>query len=199
MFTYRARRIGTTTFAAMLSIAVLSACVQAGDETTTPEISPSVAAPASSPAPVVRKLGPAGYGELRLGQSEAEAMATGVITKVVGDAAEGQGCWRQAHLPGSPSTGPDELPGLALFSDKLGLAAIYAYPGVETPEGVTVGTTVDEVRRIYPSWKIVSDEGTQDGRGYADVPGGQAVYRIVTEDGKVSQLALQLKNQDCYE
>ncbi len=44
------------------------------------------------------------------------------------------------------------------------------------------------------------DRPQADGRGYVNVPGNQAaVYRIVTENGKVTELTLQLHSQSCYE
>lgn len=43
-------------------------------------------------------------------------------------------------------------------------------------------------------------EKRADGRGYADVPGNaKATYRIFTRNGKVTEITLQDKHQNCYE
>lgn len=60
------------------------------------------------------------------------------------------------------------------------------------------------MKQAYPSWRNVSDsQGATEGdhgRGLVPVPGNAAaVLRIALPDGKVVSLAIQLKNQDCYE
>ena len=53
--------------------------------------------------------------------------------------------------------------------------------------------------RTYPDWQPV-DQGQQDDRGYATVPGNAgAISRIETLGGKVTSLTLQLLHQGCYE
>ncbi|MEU8000151.1 hypothetical protein AB0B66_03090 [Catellatospora sp. NPDC049111] len=195
MRTHLARPAGALA-AAILSAVLLAACDTGA---ATGPAAASSAAPATSTAPTRPAgevpLGPAGYGALRLGMTPAQAAATKLITTPAG---EKTGCWTYAHLIGSGKTGQDDIDGRLFFSEKLGLAAIYAYPGVETPEGITVGSAVDEVRRAYPSWEAVGGEA--EGRGYVKVPGNDAaVYRIEVDKGKVIQLSLQLGNQDCYE
>ncbi|WP_155374237.1 hypothetical protein [Catellatospora vulcania] len=201
--------------AGALAVAALSAVLLGACGTTTPPATPPAArsaaatpaasAPATTPAPATSPapsppagalvLGPTGYGALRLGMTPAQAAATKLITPLAG---RQDGCWRYAHLKGSPATGEDDIAGRLFFSAKLGLAAVYAYPGIKTPEGITVGSTLAELRRTYPSWEAVGGEA--EGRGYVTVPGNaEAVYRIETGSGKVVQLSLQLAGQDCYE
>jgi hypothetical protein len=68
-------------------------------------------------------------------------------------------------------------------------------------EGIHLGSSQAELYRAYPSWKNASEpQPFADGRGLVPVPGNSAAYyRIVKYKGKVVQLTLQLKNQDCYE
>lgn len=207
MFTHLSRPAGTLA-AAVLAAALLGACdtgTAPAPATTGTSAAPAASAVPSTPAPATSSapatpaakliLGPTGYGALQLGMTPAQAAATKLITAPAGRT---DGCWRYAHLNGSPATGQSDIDGRLFFSATLGLAAIYAYPGVKTPEGITVGSTIDEVLRAYPSWKTV--HGDSEGRGYVRVPGNdKAAYRIEVGGGKVTQLSLQLDNQDCYE
>ncbi|WP_144121900.1 hypothetical protein [Catellatospora sichuanensis] len=192
--------------AAVLAAVLLGACGSgtgtgpsanpAGTPAATTPAAPSTSASPVPPPPAdALLLGPTGYGRLRLGMTQAQAAATKLITPLAG---KQSGCYRYAHLVGSPATGEHDIAGRLFFSETLGLAAIYAYSGVKTPEGITVGSTFDELRRAYPSWESVS--GDKDGRGYVRVPGNaEAIYRIEVGAGKVIQLSVQLLNQDCYE
>lgn len=149
---------------------------------------------ASSAAPVAVTLGPAGYGELKLGMTPEQAQATGLISEPAGSA--GTACGRYAYLKGAASNGTE---GRLFFSKRLGLAAIYGYAGISTPEGVGVGASYGQLHAAYPEWKPV-DGGEHDGRGLVAVPGNPAaVYRIEVYGGRVVQVAVQAKDQDCYE
>jgi hypothetical protein len=100
-------------------------------------------------------------------------------------------CLWRSRLSGAPAG-----KGTVLYSDTFGVATIDAYAGVRTPEGITIGSSLAEVGQAYPGWQ--GDSHVQ--RGYAPVPGNsQLVYRIAWADGKVAELALQYRHQDCYE
>lgn len=92
-----------------------------------------------------------------------------------------------------------DVSGMLVFSQNTGrLVAIYAYPGVKTPQGIGVGSTYDEVHAAYPAWKPIGPDPTS-GRGGVVVPGNpDASYRIVVLDDRVTQLSLD-SHQDCYE
>ncbi|MEV6971245.1 hypothetical protein AB0M47_39725 [Hamadaea sp. NPDC051192] len=174
-------------FRRVLSLLVIALPVAA----CTPAAGP---ASTSSSAAVAVTLGPAGYGELKLGMTPDQAKATGLISEPAGSA--GTACGRYAYLKGAASNGTE---GRLYFSKKLGLAAIYGYAGLGTPEGVAVGTSYGKLHEAYPGWKPVGG-GERDGRGQIAVPGNPAaVYRIEVYGGRVVQLAVQVKNQDCYE
>ncbi|MFD0595212.1 hypothetical protein ACFQZ4_24960 [Catellatospora coxensis] len=158
-------------------------------------MTPSIA---HSPAKLV--LGPLGYGDLRLGQNPAEALATGLVD-ANGKIDDSMTCDSSAVLTGTPAPEDEyDVDGKLFFSKRLGLAAIYAMPGVETPEGLRLGMTYDELIAIYPSWESVVEPDRPIGRGYVDVPGNPAArYRIEMGHTSVIQISLQLRNQDCYE
>jgi hypothetical protein len=96
----------------------------------------------------------------------------------------------------------DSHTGALVFSSLTGrLVAIYAYPGVRTPEGIEVGSSYAELHRIYPSWQGVGGrEPTVNGRGAVAVPGNpKAHYRIEIGRGKVLQLSVESNGGGCYE
>src|SRR5262245_60384457 len=138
-----------------------------------------------------RVFGPTGLGGLQLGMTIAQAKQTRLIGPVPSPPAEG--CVTAEMLAGQPGQG---LPGL-FFSPTLGLAAIYAYPGVKTLEGIGLGSTLAQVTTVYPSWQGLDGNA---GHGWVSVPGSEtAVYRIDIRNGLVDQLDIQLTAQDCYE
>jgi hypothetical protein len=119
-----------------------------------------------------------------------QAQATGLVTKFTGNL--GEGCSGNAHLRAAPAAN-------VLYSPSLGVEVIEAYPGVRTPEGIKIGSSRAAVRKAYPEWHPVAEEDQNaDGRGYGNAS-GNAVYRIATVDGKVAEITLQYKNQNCYE
>ncbi|WP_158510590.1 hypothetical protein [Actinoplanes friuliensis] len=169
-----------------------------------PSKSPSKSPPGSSPTSSSPKsrptvLGPNGLGALKLGMSQKEAEATGVLTAFKGKINEG--CNQPAHVRYASGINPGS-DGMVYYSPGvLGIQIIDAYTGVRTPEGITLGSSAKAMRRAYPDWRNATEEDpTADGRGYAEVAGnGKARYRIVTANGLVVELTLQWVNQNCYE
>ncbi len=173
----------------------LAACTSAGSvsassssaSTTTPVNTPTPSAAATG-GPLV--LGPNGLGPLLLGMSIDDAKGTGLVDHID---APNQGCVN--GLLTGEHTKPEEA---ALFvSAQFGVAAIYAYGDIATPEGITLGSTYEQVHAAYPAWQGI--DGKQ-GHGLVVVPSNpNAKYRIDISGGHVVELDIQLTDQDCYE
>ena len=137
-------------------------------------------------------LGPDGLGALKIGQSTTQAYATGDISKPIGPAA----CVVYARLAGSGSfVGTEDPTGLVVFG-KHGIAAIYAYGTMATPQGIRLGSTAAEVRRAYPNGVLNTDT---DRMNVAANAAGTTEYRIVVQNDKVVELAIQARPNGCYE
>ncbi|MEV0719430.1 hypothetical protein [Asanoa sp. NPDC050611] len=151
---------------------------------SSPPTSPVAPDPEGNDAPI---LGHEGYGALKIGMSVRQAEATGLVTTF-----DDSGC-RGAHLRDAGS----KAAGGVLWSPRYGIVSIAAWKGVETPEGVGVGTSAAELQRIYPNWEIVDTNGDFV-RGWVTLT-KDTRYRITTDGGKVNSVTLQHTHQDCYE
>jgi hypothetical protein len=154
---------------------------------------PTPAAPSSvAAAPLV--LGPAGIGALRLGMTREQAEATG-LTKPFKHADETNCAWTTT-LVDAPAT--DTTAGTVLASDTFGVAAIFAYGSIGTPEHVKLGSTSVEITKAYPGASL---KGSSDhGNVFAKVPGnGSASYRFELLNATVTEVALLLNDQNCTE
>ncbi|GGN74263.1 hypothetical protein GCM10010112_44220 [Actinoplanes lobatus] len=185
--------------AAPVGAAVPTTAATSASPTTAASPSASKSSAPAKAAALV--LGPDGLGALELGMTRAEALATGkVVKQSASTLAEWQevneGCVPEFRLKGSQSES-----GWVWYQGIDGLAAIPAPKGVATPEGIKVGSTLDDVRRAYP--KAVDEQFLEDtGRVMAKAPGNrQTVYRIQIDGDsrKVTSLTLQLTFQECYE
>lgn len=159
-----------------------------------PALPPIVPTPPATPtaAPSLSKvvLGSSGFGVLKLGMTAAQAQATHLVGTA--SLAPGQTC-PTGRLLAAPSGGTPSL----FYSPSLGLAAIYAYPGITTPVGIKVGSTLAQLQQAYPTWRGLQGD---DGVGYVAAPGSTtSEYRIAVSNGHVIELAIQLNNEDCYE
>ncbi|MFF4618365.1 hypothetical protein [Nonomuraea jabiensis] len=133
-------------------------------------------------------LGPNGFGGLKLGMPLTRAKATGTITKKIDGGADGCSGWDLKKYP----TGKDDV-GLYI-SPKLGVAAFFAPKAAKTPEGVAIGTSTSQLKKIYPHLK-------QDAHGFwvTTVPGNKkAYYSFTVLHGKVKEYGMALKKQDCF-
>ncbi|MEU6427291.1 hypothetical protein ABZ860_15480 [Microbispora sp. NPDC046973] len=180
--TSRAVRLGRSAMATALAVGVaLGGATSASAAQSTEE---STAGGTSASAAV--RLGPYGYGAVKLGMSAKQAQKTGKIVKKLG----GETCtgW---DLKAHPT--PKERVGL-FISKKLGVAAIFAFKGARTPEGIGLGSTMKQLKKAYPHL-----ETPAGGFPIAAVPGNRkAAYYFLLSHGKVYEMALTLKNQDCF-
>ena len=120
---------------------------------------PTTSEPAPAPEPEVIHLGPNGYGELELGMSKAEALDTGFTVGLEVEAGGTCGGEEDGSLNGVFAGDDDYADGRLFFSANSGkLIAIYAGEGISTPEGITLGSSRDDVLAAYPEWEpIVPD------------------------------------------
>lgn len=129
-------------------------------------------------------LGPYGYGAVKLGMSAKRAKATGKIELKRKDYCSG---WDlKAHITDRNSVG-------MYISKKVGVAMIFATKGMKTPEGIGLGSTRKQLKAAYPHLKTAAS-----GYPYTTAPGNKkAYYSFLLRGGKVYELALALKTQDC--
>ncbi|MBO2452160.1 hypothetical protein J4573_34080 [Actinomadura barringtoniae] len=128
-------------------------------------------------------FGPYGYGGVKLGWSAKRAQASHkIVRKFRGGACSG---WDlKAHRTGRDSVG-------LYISKKHGVALISAPKGVSTPRGIHIGSTLKQVKRAYPGVRLGDYY-------YVTVPGNRkATYNFLVRHGKVYELNIALKNQDC--
>ncbi|TDC98521.1 hypothetical protein E1292_35010 [Nonomuraea deserti] len=134
------------------------------------------------------RLGPYGYGKVRLGMSAKKAGATGkVLLKMPLGGGACSGWDLKAHPTGRNSVG-------LYISKRRGVAVIFAPKDVRTPQSIGIGSTTKQVKKAYPRWKTAAS-----GFLLASVPGnGKAYYAFfATKKGTVEELALGLDTQDC--
>lgn len=142
------------------------------------------------------QLGPDGFGLIKLGMRRDDVEATGefVYHGKSSKCSLGQVAGTKVNGGGS-----------VIVSDTYGVAEIQIYQGVRTPEGVSLGSSLDQVRDAYRDTKVetgreVGDGGTEmDDHYRASVPGNpNASYRIfVDKNRKVDDLSLVLNVQNC--
>ncbi|WP_449064278.1 hypothetical protein, partial [Planomonospora algeriensis] len=144
---------------------------------------PAAAAAASSTS--ADAFGPFGFGGVRLGMSARKAKATKKIVYISGSGP----CtaWDLKAYPG----GADSVD--LHISKRRGVAVISAPEGVKTPRGIKIGSTAGRLKKAYPGVRRAAN-------GYAvvTVPGNpKADYLFQLSRGKVSEMILALKSQDC--
>jgi hypothetical protein len=165
--------------------------------TTTPSSAPPKSPSRSSSPPEVLPpqfrlvLGPAGLDGLNLRMTREQAEKTNMIEGYeVEDFTANCGVSRLRGFGGT-----------VFFTPGLGLSSINAPDGVRTPEGIRIGSTVEEVKAAYSDWEpiLTGDDNAQD-YGWVDVPGkSEDGYRIDVKNGKVTSIALAAEGQKCIE
>lgn len=100
----------------------------------------------------------------------------------------------------TPNPDDTDVAGRLFFSATTdSLVAIYAAAGVATPQGISLGSSIDTLVAAFPEWRA-QEPGPIEGRGWIDAPGNpQAHYRIVVSNAQVIELSLDSNQQDCYE
>lgn len=142
--------------------------------TTTQAEQPNSSRPVAPPTAVI-PLGPTGFGAFRLGMTEEQMTATRQAEGV-----KGTNSCSIYRIQGMPDTST------LTVSKRYGLVAIALTADATTPQRVTIGSTEDQVRSTY--------------RGTASVTvpeNSNADYRFRFTAGKVSEITLAAKQQDC--
>ena len=150
------------------------------------EVKGTATPPATASGPVV---GPHGFGALKLGMGYEEAVATGVIVPDVPPRAD-RGC-EGYDLVGYPN-GENQISVYAMHD--RGIAAIFLQPGMRTPEGIGIGSPVEDFYDAYDH----PDRG--EWQAVVEVPGNpDAIYHmVVSPDGEVGSLVLALRKHECF-
>lgn len=171
-------------------VTALGGTASCSDNTVAPPARPTVDSVASSTAvaPPPPDFGPLGYGKIRLGMTLADAQATGEIAKVEDMGGDPPGCGRYTATAGwTGFYNQGEI--VAIMHNKL---------PAHTPEGITVGSTLDEVRAAYPTLQLGHNWSS------ADVPGQPAHYGFLgirsasPPEAKVTQMLLYNDRDTCH-
>ncbi|WP_433514150.1 hypothetical protein ACQP2T_00095 [Nonomuraea sp. CA-143628] len=145
-------------------------------------------APAANAAPAQKAtLGPFGYGSLKLGMTEAQAKATGLIVR------------KRIKAPTTCATYDlktqrysGDRAGL-FISKKQGVVTISGPGTVKTPQGIGRGSTPAQLKAAYPNLKQNAMYGT-----FATVPGNpKASYIFLVSKRMVVGVVLVLTAQNC--
>jgi len=162
------------------------------DPTGVPATPPNTPHPTVAAAPPV--LGPTGIGALTLGLTRGQAEATGLVKPF--QHTDDTNCSWTTTLVAAPAT--STTAGTVLASDSFGVAAIFAYGSVGTPEQIKLGSPNAELTKAYPSASLKGS--TAHGNVSVKVPGnGAAWYRFELQNGVVTEVALLLDAQNCEE
>ncbi|MET3963537.1 hypothetical protein ABIE44_003471 [Marmoricola sp. OAE513] len=129
-------------------------------------------------------FGPTTVNDLRLGMTAAQVTAAG------GSLGQpGEGC-RSVQLSYQPAV-PAKTDGY--FSPTIGLAAVFARPGMTTPERIGLGSSLAKLRDAYPTART-------GGNGYWVVTlSDDTEYEFgIEKDGTVGEMLLTRTDQDCF-
>lgn len=138
------------------------------------------------------QFGPAEAGALRLGMTRAEVAATGLATTRRGSRHDGwrRGCFVLKYRPGRLGRTPGDTINGAVSADQ-GLETLYATFAMVTPQGIRVGSPLEEVRTAY------GRPGVERGDQVEVRASDRAVYRIFLEEAFVRSMQLELRRPEC--
>ncbi|HEX6343294.1 hypothetical protein [Umezawaea sp.] len=136
--------------------------------------------------------GSVGFGVLKLGMAEADAVATGFITRTGDDSL---GCHQYS------SQGHPDMVGAVVVSPSAGVVRITIPSTAKTSMGIGVGSTVAEVKARYPSATAVL-------AGFVVHTGGALAWNYVfhvqgtggsfQDADRVTMIRMQLDTAECF-
>jgi hypothetical protein len=145
----------------------------------------------STPPPPKVPIGPNGYNGLALGMTAQVAESTGTIV-ANSEPTSSKGCLGYDYK-GSPNL-PNHYS--VLISPTVGVVRIAGRSDAITPEGLTVGASESEMRRLYP---VPSNGHRGTDEWVTAVPANSAAqYWIIVRNQSVAEIRIELKSQDCY-
>ncbi|TWP52762.1 hypothetical protein FKR81_06410 [Lentzea tibetensis] len=152
--------------------------------TQTHTVTVTVEEPPAGNAPNSNNV-PAGYGKLKLGMSQADALASGVLVQPSNTALGPCAGYRSESVPADEAA--------VVLSPSHGVARIRLPGFAKTSAAIGAGSTVAELKAKYPA-------AVPQGSGFAvDMPGEPAWRYVFSVDGaqKISGVRMELKNSDC--
>jgi hypothetical protein len=132
-------------------------------------------------------LGPTGIGGMYLGQSLADAQATGRVGPLIAEGACAQ--YELVIGGGDPNY---------VYISPTGGVQSFVSVNVRTPEGVGPGSAMAQVKAAYPD--LNEQDATAYGEALVSVPGnGQANYWLIfTAENTIARVILQRTAHPCY-
>jgi len=166
-----------------LRLAVLSLVAIVTASGCTGDLGTPAPGPTSAPATAIRRADPdvidfVGLRDILIGASMRELTASGAVATA------------------NPGCGPSftAVPYASPVFDGDDLVLIWAYPPLHTPEGVTVGTSVDEARRAYPAAvELNRPPGSTQYPGLLVTGGGDRAYLLLYDAGEVQKLVVGIE------
>jgi hypothetical protein len=194
-------RAGSRVLTLVALLVALAGCVDPQEPTDaapptsvvqpTPTSRDEVASHGTVPGEPVQ-FGPAGVGALRLGMTRAEVAATGLATTVRGSRHDGwrRGCFVLEYRTGRLGRTPGDTLSGAVSADQ-GVERLYATYAMVTPQGIRVGSPIEEVRTAY------GRPGVEPGDQVQVRASDRAVYRIFLDEAVVASMQLELRRPEC--
>ncbi len=171
--------------------------VQSANPSGLPTTSNQTLTPA--PAPSAAVIGPDGYGDLTLGMSAQQALATKLVdnqVRTVKDCTIYDDTRPAPSGPGAPAQVIRSLYIYVSSAAPAGVEVIVAPAGVTTPEGIGVGSSSAAVKTTYPT-----GSSQRGGLVVVAVPGHAGLdYRFTVDgQGTVTTVGLSMTRQHCVD
>ncbi len=177
---------------ALLSIAYTGDQTSGADTATSPMArgivtAASKAAGWAEPEDPNATIGPLGIGFLHLGMYTWEAPAASLVKTL-----PSQGPCETFAIKALPEPDPRSTHGYA--SENQGVMTLFAQEGMTTPEGIGLGSTLDEIRAAYPKAEKTVHGWSVPVAGFTD----RSYLFGIDENDELEELALTLDTQSCF-